>query len=63
MQKFFSEPKSDLSGWYVVASKDFTTGKITPLKGEEFPNEELAKARANELNKLNNDDNMKGGLK
>lgn len=63
MQRYFSEPKSDLSGWYVVGVKDFTTGEITPIEGEVFPNEEMAKARANELNKLNNDDNMVGGLK
>lgn len=63
MQRYFSEPKSDLSGRYVVVIKDFTTGEITPIEGEEFLNEEQAKARASELNKFNNDDNMEGGLK
>lgn len=63
MQKYVAAPKGDMSGWYVVEKWNKTQRQYFPLKGEEYPTETQAKARAAELNRIENSDYEEGGEK
>ena len=63
MQTYVSAPKGDMSGWYIVEKWNTIEQRYIPLKGEEYPTEDQAKARASELNRTEKEDNKEGGEK
>ena len=52
-----------MSGRYVVEKWHTIEQQYIPLKGEEYPTEDQAKARASELNGIENEYSKEGGEK